>query len=417
MIKNFSDFNIDEVKEKEREHFERELNSRKKMREERDEPTDSNFQDIESFIVKEISNEEDYHLTTGTRMVDIDGTRTEELHIEFQSPQVGRVRIFKPSDTSVKGYFEINGKMNHADADQIRSFYHYLNQEIKQEPILALTEKQNKKYMQNYKLFENLQKARKILSDLKIPEDNPKFVELKKILANNPGYLGAFTKWLFEDHESLEQMEEVYKALLTISIDRPIESFKKMEELYDYIQSFEINKKVNQVINSLPSRSREYANEELKNLISLNIEYAKFLKDWYSKKGGRYKDSKSLVSDTKDYIKNLKGGFNLGIMLKKIEGLNVDVCISTPELLMVKCNDFPTSHKIGSPHWCISTSKSYWDSYVNEFTQQYFIYDFTKDISDKRHMIGATIAPSGKISYAHFADDSGVRDMTYFDDL
>ena len=104
-------------------------------------------------------------------------------------------------------------------------------------------------------------------------------------------------------------------------------------------------------------------------------------------------------------------------MLKKIEGLNVGVIIANPELLMLKVNDFPTSHNIGSPHWCISTSQSYWNSYVNEFTQQYFIYDFTKDISDIKHMIGATISPNGKISHAHFADDSSVRDMTYFDEL
>ena len=32
-------------------------------------------------------------------------------------------------------------------------------------------------------------------------------------------------------------------------------------------------------------------------------------------------------------------------------------------------------------------------------------------------MIGATISPSGKITYAHWADDSPVRDMTYFDSL
>ena len=136
MIKKFDDFNIDDTKNNEREHFERELNARKKMREEKEEPTDSEFQDIKSFIVKEISNEEDYQLTTGTRMVTIEGVKKEELHIEFQSPQAGRIRIFKPEDTSTKGYFEVNGKINHADAEEIRGFYHFLNQELKQKPII-----------------------------------------------------------------------------------------------------------------------------------------------------------------------------------------------------------------------------------------------------------------------------------------
>ena len=277
MIKSFGDFNIDDVKNKEREHFERELNSRKKMREEKSVTTDSDFDSIKSFIIKEIMDEEDYQITTGKRMIAVDGSKEEEIHIEYQSPQVGRIKIFNPSDTSTRGYYEINGKIYHTDADYIRSFYHFLTQEIKEKPILELTEKLKQKHMQNYKLFENLQKARKILADLKIDETNPKFVALKNLLKQNPGYLGTFTKWLLEDHESMEKIEEVYKELLKINIDKPIESFVKLEDLYDYTKSYEINKKVNQVINSLPSRTREFANEELENLISLNIEYARFV--------------------------------------------------------------------------------------------------------------------------------------------
>ena len=84
---------------------------------------------------------------------------------------------------------------------------------------------------------------------------------------------------------------------------------------------------------------------------------------------------------------------------------------------MVKVNNYDASCKIGSKHWCISTSDSYWKSFVNEFTTQFFIYDFTKDISDKKHMIGATISPSGRVTSAHWADDSSVNDLTYFDSL
>ena len=96
---------------------------------------------------------------------------------------------------------------------------------------------------------------------------------------------------------------------------------------------------------------------------------------------------------------------------------DVEVIIETPDLLMVRVNNFKSSHIIGSSHWCISQSSSYWSSYVNEFTQQYFIYDFTKDISDIKHMIGATISPSGKITHAHFANDRAVGDLSYFDNL
>jgi len=277
--------------------------------------------------------------------------------------------------------------------------------------------------IESYKLFENIAKARKILDEIRTDENNPKFIELKKLLSKNPGYLGSFTKWYLQDNESMSKIEEVYKLLLNTNIDKPIDTFDKLEDLYDYIQSYEINKKVNQVINSLPSGTRNMISDnkklfdELKNTISLNIEYAKLIKDLYSKKGGRYKEPVSLVKDTKDYIKNLKGGFNSDTIKKKLEGLNIEIVVDTPEILMIKVNDYSASCKIGSKHWCISTSQSYWNNYVNEFTNQYFIFDFTKDISDKKHMIGTTISPSGKITSAHWSDDTTVTDLSYFDSL
>ncbi len=277
--------------------------------------------------------------------------------------------------------------------------------------------------IKDYKLFENLAKARKVLDEIRTDENNPKFIELKKLLSKNPGYLGSFTKWYLQDNESMSKIEEVYKLLLNINIDKPIDTFDKLEDLYDYIQSFEINRKVKQVINSLPSGTRNMISDnkklfdELKNTISLNIDYAKLIKDFYSKKGGRYKEPVSLVKDTKDFITNLKGEFNSETIKKKLEGLNVEIVVDTPEILMIKVNDYSASCKIGSKHWCISTSQSYWNSYVNEFTNQYFVFDFTKDVSDKRHIIGTTISPSGKITSAHFADDSRVSDLNYIDSL
>lgn len=273
----------------------------------------------------------------------------------------------------------------------------------------------------NYKLFENVEKAKKVLSELKLNDNNPKFLELKNLLKKNPGYLGQFTKWYLKDGESIEKIEEVFRKLKNVGIDKPIDEFNKLEDLYDFIQSYEINRKVNQVINQLPSESRKNANDKLKNLISLNIEYASFIKKFYKDKGGRYKTPETLFNDTKDYIENLKGDFNLPSMLKKIEGENVDVIVATPDILMVRVNDYETSCNIGSKHWCISTSESYWKSYVNEATVQFFIWDFTKDRSDKRHMIGATISPGynglGKITSAHWSDDTRVENLSYFDEL
>ena len=274
--------------------------------------------------------------------------------------------------------------------------------------------------IEQYHLFENLQQAKKILKDMHIPEDDSRFVQLKDILKNNLGYLGVFTKWLYKDRENLDRIKDVYDKLKTIHhLDKQVDSFEKMEDLYDYLQSFEIDRKVNQVLKSLPSGTRELVNDELKELIKLNSDdkIIKAIKDFYSKKGGRYKEVQSLIKDTKDYINNLKGDFNSEAIKKKLEGLNVEIVVDTEELLMVRVKDYDTSCKIGSKHWCISTSESMWNHYVNDFTNQYFVWDFTKDISDKRHMIGTTVSPGGKITSGHWADDSSIHDLSVLDDL
>lgn len=271
--------------------------------------------------------------------------------------------------------------------------------------------------MLKYQIFENLQKARKVLSDNSVSESNPDFLKLKDMLSHNIGYIGQFTKWLIVDRTDLSELEEIFKELKKTSINKPIEEFNKAEDLYDYLQSFEINKKTNQIINSIPSKARTLVDEKLKKLLSLNIDVAPLIKDFYSKKGGKFKTSKDLYDDTYTLIENIKGDFNVETIKKKAAGLNAEVVMESPEMLILAVFDYPSSCKLGSKSWCISTSQSYWNNYVNEFTTQYFIYDFTKPISDKRHMIGVTVSPNGNFHAAHYADDSAVKDYTIFDDL
>jgi len=272
--------------------------------------------------------------------------------------------------------------------------------------------------VKDYKLFENLQKSKKILKDLNIPETNETYLKLREMLKNNNGYLGKFTKWLFIDHESFEQLEEMYKDLLKFQLDKPIDSFDKLENLYDYIQSKTIGSKTNQVINALPSRTRQLVNKELTDLISLNVDSADLIRDFYSKKGGRFKTINDLLKETKTLIENSKGDYNLDSIKKSLDGLNVNIVYETPELLIVTVGDYESSCKIGSRHWCIATSKNMWDNYVDGTTKQYFIWDFTKSISDKKHMIGATIGLNNKVKTAHWADDTRVDNPDQiFDEL
>ena len=258
---------------------------------------------------------------------------------------------------------------------------------------------------------ENMDQARSILKKVNIPEQDSRFQELKKMLLddNKIGYIGKFTKWLFQDREPWSKLIEVYDLVKSHGTKvPPIDTFKTLEDLFDFLQGSSINTKVGQVISSIPSVARKNVSEDLKKLIELNITYSKEISDFYSKKGGKFKNQKDLYSETKALIENLSGKFNLEIYLQKIKDskANVKIKHQSYDTLVLQPLDYEASCEFGSKSWCISYSKNYWDSYADIFSNQYFIYDFTKSISDKRSMIGVTINPDGTYKASHYKDDS-----------
>ena len=254
----------------------------------------------------------------------------------------------------------------------------------------------------SYKIFENVQKSKKILNELDIPLDNEDYIKLKSLVGKHTGYLGKFTEWIFKDEYPFNQIEMVFNELSKVKLDKDINQFESPEKLYDYLTELKINQKVNQILKSLPSRSRMLTNDKLHNLIKLNIEYSDSIKDFYSKKGGRYKDSDKLYSDTESLINNLSGGWSVDSIKYKPEELVYKDSIT----LILYISDYDRSCDLGSKHWCISTSESMWNRYTKNFKKQYFIYDFSKSQSDKKSMIGVTIDTSGSISACHYKDDS-----------
>jgi len=77
-----------------------------------------------------------------------------------------------------------------------------------------------------------------------------------------------------------------------------------------------------------------------------------------------------LLDETKIYIQNLKGEWNLKTILKKIdesdlvEGVDFDMVERTPELLMLRIYTYKASKQIGARQWCIVTSESMFKHYM-----------------------------------------------------
>lgn len=232
-----------------------------------------------------------------------------------------------------------------------------------------------------------------------------------------------------------------------IKLDRPIDTFEQAEDLYDYIQNFEINQSVNKVVNALTPNVRKLITDNFKNLIKLNIEHADDIIKFF-KKSKRYDPNgrenlgiNRMYTDTEAFINNLKGDFSAKSLIKRYiesginildgeptaeqmkEGNNIMIVVESPFALIVDVFDYKASCTIGSKSWCIATSESQWNSYVNDLTKQYFIFDFTKSRSEKEHAIGVTVGPDlgnepSEYVAKHWADDTTAGLTTeYIDEL
>jgi hypothetical protein len=139
MIKKFNDYKNTRILDNERESLERELRARKIKRENTKKELIINLDLIIREIMYSIANDEDYVLSLGKRKEELEGTSETVFHIEFENERLGRVRIFKPKDTSDKGHYEVNGEYYETSAKEIRDLYNTLNQEIKGNEMIVRT--------------------------------------------------------------------------------------------------------------------------------------------------------------------------------------------------------------------------------------------------------------------------------------
>lgn len=77
--------------------------------------------------------------------------------------------------------------------------------------------------------------------------------------------------------------------------------------------------------------------------------------------------------------------------------------------LVLQIENYEQMLKIGSKSWCIATSESYFNSYVNDSSTQYIYYDFKLDKTDEKSMIGLTYNKGGGFEVGFFKDDSEVE--------
>jgi len=135
------------------------------------------------------------------------------------------------------------------------------------------------KFLKSFSLFENLQQAKSILSKLGIDENDPVFRKIKELLKTNVGYIGWFTKMLFENGVPYQSLEDLYKDTIVArpevvnALPKNLITYIDWEKLMDDIILASNNIGIRRMLNELPNLQRSLINdksEQERELSSLN---------------------------------------------------------------------------------------------------------------------------------------------------
>lgn len=256
------------------------------------------------------------------------------------------------------------------------------------------------KYLNNYKIFENIQKAEKILKGYDIDNKTLKnlyhFYDILK-KKNLHNYAGFITELLIKD--VLEDNQELYMIsynlpinyddvndcilikLLKVVKDRKIDTSKlDFDTLDDFNEYIKIESGRSKLIDICPSFLRKDLKELLKSndpdkkfklLNIINSNYLDIKKEKLIKKGSRYKDIDSWL----DYILIVISGDEFDSEdVEEIKNSNSEVIYEDEEYFIYRPLDYKTNMIIKYKHWC-TTHKDYF----NKYKTLYFVIYLNKN--------------------------------------
>lgn len=269
------------------------------------------------------------------------------------------------------------------------------------------------------KLNENLTKARSILRGINVPESDDNFQNLRRILQNNTGYLGKFTEWLYVQKVPLARLEALLKTLREERVSVPIDQFKTPEEVIDFVARSNSDQSVNQMIRAIPSRVREYFDDEnvmdeLKEFLKSVVKEKEKIIKFFSRKGGTLNDLmdnegfEQVIEDIRK-IAEFKTYEEIS-EFSKTDNSELQFIFEDERILVVGVKSFKGIQKWGSSYWCITQDEYTYKDYVGGSSIQLIVYYKDKEPFSERSMLGMTInspyRSRNNISAAHWEDDS-----------
>lgn len=263
------------------------------------------------------------------------------------------------------------------------------------------------KTYQEFKLVkENLQQARRILSNLNLNYDHPDFITLQQMFKNNPSYLVWFTRLRFEQDITIEQIEEIWKLIKTnksivSSMSTPVVQTKNIEEFKKIFHEAEIKQKVSSIFRKIPPHQAKFFDlnkqEDLKLMIDLASDPDK--ENWF-KNLRKYPTEESLRNSLENFLYK-KAPKQFEGIISELRDLNVNIVhADKAENIILTIVDYQQliklAHECG---WCILV-KSDFDRYNNEKSSKQWLIFLTDQTGPYSKIATTTfIAPNMKIRH------------------
>lgn len=234
----------------------------------------------------------------------------------------------------------------------------------------------------DFKLFENVERAKKLLSSLNIdPQKDESYNKIRQFLKNMDGYVYWFCKLHFEDKVPIDELEEVAGYIrnnrqIIQKFPKNIIDLESIEEFWDNWNKVINELKVKKIINELPSLQKSFIDWEKDFDILLNLANNKN-KQNFLKKVSRYKNKNEFIRALSFFLSNkMEDGFNN--ILKFLNENGIKPFYKDEEndiiVIVVKYDDIL---KVGrDTSWCIVRSESTFNGYVRSPLSRQFVIFF-----------------------------------------
>lgn len=252
--------------------------------------------------------------------------------------------------------------------------------------------------------------------------------KIKELTRKNPTLQKVFLE-IFEsnpdsDYNIIKDTYEEYKKYQNLLKNNQfdIKSFreKTFEDIYDEISRQAIvSEKRKYALSFISKKYAHLLNDEGYDLFysikEMNLSHEK-VNDLVVKKIARYKTPEDFNDTMQSFIEGSRN-HEISSIVKKINDSNVNAKIIKEDheknILLVEIKDFEASKHLGSKSWCISTRKSYFDTYLSRGgaplnNKQYFLWDFNLSPNNKESMVGFTLNMGAGIEASHYKNDSSI---------